>query len=275
LILSDLHIDAAAGEGDTCIAVLRCDGFVAAAAPGAEEEERGVDGDGDVDGDLDPPRKRRRAIAVRVEHALATPLADVGLQIWRGALLVADELARDVRLPSRRVAELGAGTGAAALAAAALGARSALATDGCAAAVSLAARNAARNGACVETALLDWGAYAADGGARDALGDADLLIAADCVYDDDATEALFDAFDAALARNPRRVLLLALEMRFNFELESLSVRAHGYRTLRRRLDALDAVRLPLPPRVWHYDRGDEAALELWRVSKRDPGKRPD
>ena len=38
LILSDLHIDAAAGEGDTRIAVLRCDGFVAAAAPGAAVE---------------------------------------------------------------------------------------------------------------------------------------------------------------------------------------------------------------------------------------------
>ena len=37
----------------------------------------------DADGDLDPPRRR----TLLVEHARATPLADVGLQVWRLSLI--------------------------------------------------------------------------------------------------------------------------------------------------------------------------------------------
>ena len=92
-------------------------------------------------------------------------------------------------------------------------------------------------------------------------------VAADCVYDDAATEALFDACGRALARRPGRVVVVALEKRFNFELPSLSVRAHGYRTFRRRLEEFAATRLALPAQRLVYDRGDESALELWRVAR--------
>ena len=69
--------------------------------------------------------------------------------------------------------------------------------------------------------------------------------------------------------------MLALEKRFNFEAESLSVRAHGYRRFAARLGGLDAERLPLPPRRLAYDRGDEAALELWRCRRRQTNTPPD
>ena len=62
-----------------------------------------------------------------------------------------------------------------------------------------------------------------------------------------------------------RYAVVALEKRFNFEAESLSVVAHGYRTFRGALAGFDAVRLALPPRFVDYDRGDAGALELWRV----------
>ena len=49
---------------------------------------------------------------------------------------------------------------------------------------------------------------------------------------------------------------------------TLSVRAHGYRAFSRRLGDFDAERLPLPPQTLEYDRGDESALELWRLGER-------
>lgn len=40
----------------------------------------------DEDGDLDPPRRQSRCLAI--EHTFATPLANVGTQVWRGSLLM-------------------------------------------------------------------------------------------------------------------------------------------------------------------------------------------
>jgi hypothetical protein len=228
----------------------------------------------DADGDLEPPRKRSKKAAVALAHRLATPVADVGLQVWRGALLLGDYFFEHPPV-AVKLAELGAGVGAAGLLAATLGA-DVLATDGHAGAVALAAANGDRNAAAISrgggrfaAAVLEWRAYAdADADDDDALGDASLLVAADCVYDDVATDALFDAVATALDRRPGRELVLALEKRFNFEAESLSVRAHGYRRFAARLGGLDAERLPLPPRRLAYDRGDEAALELWRCRRR-------
>ena len=52
------------------------------------EEEQDEDGDQVV--------KRRRMVGrsgvLKLKHALATPLPDVGLQVWRGALLLCDYL---------------------------------------------------------------------------------------------------------------------------------------------------------------------------------------
>ena len=67
----------------------------------------------DVDGD--PILKRRRAGrsgALKLRHALATPLPDVGLQVWRGALLLCDYLlARPSLVHGTTVLELGSGCG--------------------------------------------------------------------------------------------------------------------------------------------------------------------
>jgi hypothetical protein len=49
----------------------------------------------DSDGDLDVPRcsaASNEDLHLEIEHQLSTTIADVGHQIWRGALLVADYL---------------------------------------------------------------------------------------------------------------------------------------------------------------------------------------
>ena len=134
-VLSDLHVEADASspqESDRRTSIVRCDGHVVS-------DEAGAGGVlTDEDGDLDPPRKRLRCVELRFEHAMATPVADVGLQLWRGSLLACDWLAEDPRRTrTLRVAELGGGLGLAGIFAAVLGADS-LVTDAHADAVALA-----------------------------------------------------------------------------------------------------------------------------------------
>ena len=222
----------------------------------------------DADGDLDPPRRR----TLLVEHARATPLADVGLQVWRGALVVCDWLLAEERGAALARRDDGARRRPA-LSAARGGApepgavhrrppRRRRARGG----TRRGTPQPSGGGRPVLARLCEWRAYAdAAVDADDALGAADVVVAADCIYDDAATTALFDALRRALAARPGRYAVVALEKRFNFEAESLSVVAHGYRTFRRALAGFDAVRLALPPRFVDYDRGDAGALELWRV----------
>eukprot|EP01102_Stenamoeba_stenopodia_P011554 TRINITY_DN3563_c0_g1_i2.p1 TRINITY_DN3563_c0_g1~~TRINITY_DN3563_c0_g1_i2.p1 ORF type:complete len:357 (-),score=57.45 TRINITY_DN3563_c0_g1_i2:1112-2182(-) len=83
----------------------------------------------DGDGDLVVPRKKVKFIrnkrilegAVNISHAVSTSLALVGLQVWRGALLLADYLAWLAFTSSKpqyhSVVELGAGVGLSSIAA--------------------------------------------------------------------------------------------------------------------------------------------------------------
>src|ERR687894_2484455 len=77
-------------------------------------------------------------------------------ELWPSALALARVLARRP-LTGRRVLELGCGLGLPAIAAALAGGR-VLATDWAPDAVAMTARNAERNGAEVETAVVAWGA---------------------------------------------------------------------------------------------------------------------
>lgn len=44
----------------------------------------------DVDGDMDVPRVRRRHSTIRLRHFVQSNVEDVGLQLWRGAFVLAD-----------------------------------------------------------------------------------------------------------------------------------------------------------------------------------------
>lgn len=66
----------------------------------------------DEDGDLIIDRNNTDAI--QIEHSISTALQLVGLQVWRGALLLADlaiHWGRSGRLKETNILELGAGTG--------------------------------------------------------------------------------------------------------------------------------------------------------------------
>ncbi|XP_073648433.1 methyltransferase-like protein 22 isoform X9 [Tursiops truncatus] len=119
---------------------------------------------------------------IKIEHTMATPLEDVGKQVWRGALFLADYILsqRDL-FQGRTVLELGAGTGLASILAATV-AQTVYCTDVGADLLAMCQRNIALNshltaagGGVIKVKELDW------------LKD-DLCTV---FYDDDLTDALF------------------------------------------------------------------------------------
>ncbi|XP_013373452.1 PREDICTED: methyltransferase-like protein 22 isoform X7 [Chinchilla lanigera] len=100
---------------------------------------------------------------IKIEHTMATPLEDVGKQVWQGALLLADYILfrRDL-FQGRTVLELGAGTGFASIVAATM-ARTVYCTDVGADLLAMCQRNitlnshlAAAGGGIVKVRELDW-----------------------------------------------------------------------------------------------------------------------
>ena len=107
-------------------------------------------------------------------------------ELWPSAVALAREVAR-LDVDGLRVLELGCGLGLPSIVAA-LGGAHVLATDWSPDAVEVAARNAERNGAELETALAAWGTASA-------LVDAapwDLVVGADLLYERRNVEQLLD-----------------------------------------------------------------------------------
>jgi predicted nicotinamide N-methyase len=123
---------------------------------------------------LQPQESAELPDAGAVEWA---PIAPYWSVLWRSGVALAREI-DGLELRGLRVLELGCGLAAPSIAAARAGA-AVLATDACAEALPLAARNAQANGVSIETAAVDWAA-------TDELlerGPFDLVVAADVLYE--------------------------------------------------------------------------------------------
>ena len=166
LHLSDVHLRAEEGpsDGDTPPGVT----VFAYGLGGAAEVAEDADGDDsgvDSDGDVCVRRKRRRrthaAGRVSIRHALETPLGGVGLQVWRGALVLADHLLSSAMADTMRdatVLDLGAGCGLTSIVAALAGARAVFCTDAHCPSLANAQHNAEANGVsrALRVRRLDW-----------------------------------------------------------------------------------------------------------------------
>ena len=101
------------------------------------------------------------------------------------------------------------------------------------------------------------------------LGGCTLILAADCVYSNDMTEALVSCLHALLRTLPGAVALVSMELRINFTLSSMAPRAPAVDYF---ADGLDVAGLAFskvptrsfPQRFTGYERVKE--LELWRVT---------
>ncbi|XP_045315964.1 methyltransferase-like protein 22 isoform X3 [Leopardus geoffroyi] len=202
---------------------------------------------------------------VRIEHTMATPLEDVGKQVWRGALLLADYILfqRDL-FQGRTVLELGAGTGLASIIAATV-ARTVYCTDVGTDLLAMCQRNIALNGhltaaggGVVKVKELDWlrddlctdpevpFSWSQED-VSDLYSHTTILLAAEVFYDDDLTDALFKTL-SRLAHKLQNACtaILSVEKRLNFTLRHLDVTCEAYdhfRSWLRRLEGLADGRL--------------------------------
>ncbi|KAF5918418.1 hypothetical protein HPG69_011859 [Diceros bicornis minor] len=195
---------------------------------------------------------------IKIEHTMATPLEDVGKQVWRGALLLADYILFQWDLfQGRTVLELGAGTGLTSIVAATV-AQTVYCTDVGADLLAMCQRNIALNshltaagGGIVKVKELDWlkddlctdpevPFSWSDEDVSDLYSHTTVLLAAEVFYDDDLTDALFKTlFRLAHKLKNACIAILSVEKRLNFTLRHLDVTCEAYDHFRSALHRLE------------------------------------
>ncbi|XP_012682605.2 methyltransferase-like protein 22 [Clupea harengus] len=253
-----------------------------------------TDGRGEDDDDEEEEEEATRQDVIRIEHTMATPLEDVGKQIWRGAFLLADFiLSRPAEFEGVTVLELGAGTGLTSVVMATQ-AKMVYCTDVGQDLLSMCQRNVTINRHLTEAKAsevrvrqLDWTgddfctdaevAYAwTEDEVADLHNETSLIMAADVCYDDELTDALFRMLYRITSnlRNQSTVYL-SIEKRLNFTLRHMEVSCEAYDHFRHCLDELhdmedgkmqycvEQVLSPFP-QFFQYERVEH--LELWKVS---------
>uniref|UniRef100_A0A673IUL5 Methyltransferase-like protein 22 n=1 Tax=Sinocyclocheilus rhinocerous TaxID=307959 RepID=A0A673IUL5_9TELE len=250
----------------------------------------------DEDGDLDVVRRNvwdLMDLFCHI-HTMATPLEDVGKQIWRGAFLLADFiLVQASMFKGATVLELGAGTGLTSIVMAMV-AKTVYCTDVGDDLLSMCQRNVTLNKQHFEpqeseirVRQLDWMAddFCTDADLEFCWTDAEIVdlhdnttfvIAADVCYDDNLTDALFRTL-YRLASNMRHpsTTYISIEKRLNFTLRHMDVSCEAYDHFRHCLDqlqqmtdgkmnfTLEPVKSSFP-QFFQYERVEQ--LELWKVT---------
>ncbi|XP_051488179.1 methyltransferase-like protein 22 [Apus apus] len=230
---------------------------------------------------------------VKIEHTMATPLEDVGKQVWRAAFLLADYILfkRDT-FRCCSVLELGGGTGMTSIIMGTV-AKRVYCTDVGEDLLSMCEQNVALNKHLKEPGRgeikvkeLDWlkDEFCTDPKAPYSWSEeeiADLhdhctvIMAADVFYDDDLTDALFRTL-YRITHNLRHscTVYLALEKRLNFTLRHMDVTCEAYSHFRENLNDLEnlqdrKMKYTVEPikldfcQFLVYERIEQ--LELWKI----------
>nr|XP_014351597.1 PREDICTED: methyltransferase-like protein 22 isoform X2 [Latimeria chalumnae] len=207
---------------------------------------------------------------VRIEHTMATPLEDVGKQVWRGALLLADYILHNCFLFKKCTAlDLGTGTGITSII------------------MATVAKTVYSTGGLIKVKELDWlrDEFNTDpevpySWSEEEIADlhdhTSVLLAADVCYDDELTDALFRTVYKIMSnlRKPS-TLYVSIEKRFNFTLRQLDITCEAYDHFRSCLTDLANITdgktkftvVPIKlafPQFLVYERVEQ--LELWKVT---------
>ncbi|XP_059271334.1 methyltransferase-like protein 22 isoform X2 [Mustela nigripes] len=188
----------------------------------------------------DEARESSPQDVIRIEHTMATPLEDVGKQVWRGALLLADYILfqRDL-FQGRTVLELGAGTGLASIIAATV-ARTVYCTDVGADLLAMCQRNIALNGHLTAAGDPEVPFSWSQEDVSDLYSHTTILLAAEVFYDDDLTDALFRTLSRLVHKLENAcTAILSVEKRLNFTLRHLDVTCEAYDHFRSWLQRLE------------------------------------
>lgn len=227
----------------------------------------------DRDGDLEVPRPRRGVI--ELEHSEATELRLVGLQVWRGALLLADYLFfKRTEFSGKNVMELGAGVGLTSIAAGIHNPGKIFCTDvdlGCI--LKLIRGNVQRNSHLftANISVLEFDFLTPKGQQPqellNAIDSSDVVLAADVIYDDALTDAFVSVVDFLLERGKAdgrpKIIYMALEKRYVFTLEDCESVAPMYEYLVRQIanKPWKIEHLPLDfPQYFEYERCPQLVL---------------
>ncbi|XP_061394853.1 methyltransferase-like protein 22 [Musca vetustissima] len=186
----------------------------------------------DKDGDLIVPRKKKSDATtcgtIELQHSEATEIKLVGLQVWRGALLLADYIFhRRDEFKDKTIMELGAGVGLTSLAAA-LYVKKVVCTDvDIGGILDLIRNNVKLNSKLCDTSKIDVMEYDFMKPESEysrqllkAIDESDIVVAADVIYDDDLTNAFIKVIDAIFQREQisgrKKEIFVALEKRYVF-----------------------------------------------------------
>ncbi|XP_055627858.1 methyltransferase-like protein 22 [Toxorhynchites rutilus septentrionalis] len=232
----------------------------------------------DKDGDLVVERKQKDVI--EIEHHKSTKLDLVGLQIWRGALLLADYIIyNEKKFKNRKILELGSGVGLTSVVSSFF-AREVICTDiNVGGLLDLIQSNVNRNSHLknpdcnVTVTELDFKVRYEDypSELKSTLQDVEYVIAADVIYDDDITEAFVLTLESLLLELPKlKAVYIALEKRYVFTVEDMDSVApcyeHFLRVFHRRNNRFGITRwklmqVPLTfPRYFIYEKVKELVL---------------
>ncbi|XP_013110259.2 methyltransferase-like protein 22 [Stomoxys calcitrans] len=185
----------------------------------------------DKDGDLEVKRKGDDAPShgiIELQHSDATEIKLVGLQVWRGALLLADYIFHKRKeFKNKQLLELAAGVGLTSVAAA-LYVKKVVCTDvDIGGILDLIRNNVKLNSQLCDTCKInvmeydfmqEIQAYSPD--LLKAIDESDIVFAADTIYDDDLTNAFIRVIDIILQRGEisgrKKEIFVALEKRYVF-----------------------------------------------------------
>ncbi|XP_033827012.1 methyltransferase-like protein 22 [Periophthalmus magnuspinnatus] len=233
------------------------------------------------------------ADVIMIEHTMATLLEDVGKQVWRGALFLADFILSEPRtFRGATVLELGGGTGLTSILTATV-AKRVYCTDVGEDLLSMCRRNISLNkhmmelsGGEVKVRQLDWLQRDlctdpeeefswSEEEVADLYDHTTVIIAADVVYDDDLTDAFFRTlYQLCSSLTHSCDVYISIEKRLNFTLRHLEVCCEAYEHFHHCLQQLQDLEGPVRfnaqsvaprfPQSLIYERMDQ--LELWKVS---------
>lgn len=189
----------------------------------------------DCDGDLLVRRKRdieKRTGVIEIEHSDATEIRLVGLQVWRGALLLSDFIFHERHeFKDKQILELGAGVGLTSIAAA-IYAKKVVCTDvNIGGILDLIRANVQRNKKLFMNNIhvleydfmLKRESYSSE--LLNAIDSSDIIVAADVIYDEALTCAFINVLDEIFKRqvvsHSKKVAYIAMEKRYVFTTSEL------------------------------------------------------
>ncbi|KAK9736177.1 Lysine methyltransferase [Popillia japonica] len=232
-----------------------------------------LDADGDFELQRRPKNADRTYTEIEIEHSTNTSLNLVGLQIWRGALLLADWLICNSRKfeNDSKILELGSGVGLTSIVASMF--RPVVCTDiNEGGILNLLQTNIDRNKALVKKSIsvLELNFFKTDFNAEllKLLPDVRIILAADVIYDNDITVAFVKTMQALLKLSPNCNVYVALEKRYVFLLSECDTYAPCYEffleCVQRCPDIVSEQLLVDFPQYFLYERVKE--LVLWKFT---------